>query len=148
VARAGQALAGHPLVSKVSFTGSTEIGKTIGHTAIDNMTRFSLELGGKNPMIMLGDVDVDKAIQGALMGGFLNQGQVCAAASRLYIQRSKFNQIVEGLAAAANSMTLGSGMDLNAQVNPLVSASATVGVPADRHRPQRRRQHSGRRRRG
>lgn len=126
--RAGQALAGHPLVSKVSFTGSTEIGKTIGHTAIDNMTRFSLELGGKNPMIMLGDVDVDKAIQGALMGGFLNQGQVCAAASRLYIQRSKFDQIVEGLAAAANSMTLGSGMDLNAQVNPLVSARQQQSV--------------------
>lgn len=126
--RAGQALAAHPLVSKISFTGSTEIGKTVGHAAIDNMTRFSLELGGKNPMIMLGDIDVDKAIQGALMGGFLNQGQVCAAASRLYIHRSKFNQVVEGLAAAANSMTLGSGLDLNAQVNPLVSARQQQSV--------------------
>lgn len=126
--RAGQALAAHPLVSKISFTGSTEIGKTVGHAAIDNMTRFSLELGGKNPMIMLGDIDVDKAIQGVLMGGFLNQGQVCAAASRLYIHRSKFHQVVEGLAAAANSMTLGSGMDLNAQVNPLVSARQQQSV--------------------
>lgn len=126
--RAGQALASHKLVSKISFTGSTDIGKTVGHAAVDNMTRFSLELGGKNPMVIFGDVDVDKAIQGVLMGGFLNQGQVCAAASRLYIHRSKFDQIVEGVAAAASSMTIGSGMDLNAQINPLVSARQQQSV--------------------
>jgi len=125
---AGQALASHPLVSKISFTGSTEIGKTVGHAAVDNMTRFTLELGGKNPMLVLGDADVDKAIQGVLMGGFLNQGQVCAAASRLYIHRSKFKQIVEGVAAAVNSMTLGSGMDVTAQINPLVSAKQQQSV--------------------
>ena len=125
---AGQALASHPLVSKISFTGSTEIGKTVGHAAVDNMTRFSLELGGKNPMIIFGDVPVEKAIQGAMMGGFLNQGQVCAAASRLYIHRSKFEQVVEGLAAAANSMTVGAGMDVTAQINPLVSARQQQSV--------------------
>lgn len=126
--RAGQALASHKLVSKISFTGSTDIGKTVGHAAVDNMTRFSLELGGKNPMVIFGDVDVDKAIQGVLMGGFLNQGQVCAAASRLYIHRSKFDQVVEGVAAAVNAMTIGSGMDLNAQINPLVSARQQQSV--------------------
>lgn len=126
--RAGQALASHPLVSKVTFTGSTEVGKTVGHAALDNMARFSLELGGKNPMLVFGDVDVDKAIQGAVMGGFLNQGQVCAAASRIYIHRSKFDQVVEGLAAAASSMTIGAGMDLNAQINPLVSARQQQSV--------------------
>jgi phenylacetaldehyde dehydrogenase len=126
--RAGQALASHPLVSKISFTGSTEIGKTVAHAAVDNMTRFSLELGGKNPMVVLADADIDKVIQGVLMGGFLNQGQVCAAASRLYIHRSKFDQIVEGVAAAARGMTLGSGLDLTAQVNPLVSAKQQQSV--------------------
>jgi phenylacetaldehyde dehydrogenase len=126
--RAGQALASHPLVSKISFTGSTEIGKAVAHAAVDNMTRFSLELGGKNPMVVLADADVDKAIQGVLMGGFLNQGQVCAAASRLYIHRSKFDQVVEGVADAVRGMTLGSGLDLTAQVNPLVSAKQQQSV--------------------
>nr|WP_294865236.1 aldehyde dehydrogenase family protein [uncultured Pseudogulbenkiania sp.] len=126
--RAGQALASHPLVSKISFTGSTDIGKTVAHAAVDNMTRFSLELGGKNPMVVLADADVDKAIQGVLMGGFLNQGQVCAAASRLYIHRSKFDQIVEGVADTVRGMTLGSGLDLTAQVNPLVSAKQQQSV--------------------
>ncbi|MCB6185432.1 aldehyde dehydrogenase family protein, partial [Leeia sp. TBRC 13508] len=115
-------------VSKISFTGSTDIGKTVGHAALDNMTRFSLELGGKNPMIIFGDVPVDKAIQGAIMGGFLNQGQVCAAASRLYIHRSKFDQVIEGLAAAADSMTVGAGLDVTAQINPLVSAKQKQSV--------------------
>lgn len=90
--RAGQALASHPLVSKISFTGSTDIGKTVGHAAVDYMTRFSLELSGKNPMLVFADACIDKAIHGALLGGLLNQGQVCAAASRLYIHRSKFSQ--------------------------------------------------------
>lgn len=126
--RAGQALATHPLISKITFTGSTEVGKTVAHAAVDNMTRFSLELGGKNPMVVFGDVDVDKAVQGIMMGGFLNQGQVCAAASRIYIHRSRFDQVVEGVAAAAAGMTIGAGMDLNAQVNPLVSAKQQQSV--------------------
>ncbi|MDH6148160.1 MULTISPECIES: aldehyde dehydrogenase family protein [Paraburkholderia] len=125
---AGQALASHPLVSKVTFTGSTAVGKMVGHAAVDNMTRFTLELGGKNPMIVLADTDVDKAIQGVLMGGLLNQGQVCAAASRLYIHRDRFKQIVEGVAAVANSMSIGPGMDPAAQINPLVSARQQQSV--------------------
>lgn len=118
---AGRALAGHPLIGKVSFTGSTEVGKAVGHAALDNMTRLALELGGKNPMLVLGDADIDQAVKGALLGGFLNQGQVCAAASRLYVHRSKFNMFAEALSAAVAGMRLGPGMDLDAQVNPLVS---------------------------
>ncbi|HMC45001.1 MAG TPA: aldehyde dehydrogenase family protein, partial [Caballeronia sp.] len=125
---AGQALASHPLVSKVTFTGSTAVGKTVGHAAVDNMTRFTLELGGKNPMIVLADADVDNTIQGVLMAGLLNQGQVCAAASRLYIHRDRFRQIVEGVAAAANSMSIGPGMDPTAQINPLISARQQQSV--------------------
>lgn len=125
---AGKALVSHPLVSKVTFTGSTATGKLVGHAAIDNMARFTLELGGKNPMIVLADADVDSTVQAVLSAGFLNQGQVCAAASRLYIHRSKFRQITEGVAAAVDAMSLGPGMDLQAQINPLVSARQQQSV--------------------
>jgi phenylacetaldehyde dehydrogenase len=118
----GAALASHPGVNKISFTGSTPTGKLVGAAAVQNMTRFSLELGGKNPAVMLADVDVDQAVQGALAGGFLNQGQVCAAVSRIYVHRSKYRQIADGLADVANAMTLGPGLDPSAQINPLVSA--------------------------
>ncbi|WP_179402487.1 aldehyde dehydrogenase family protein [Burkholderia guangdongensis] len=118
----GAALASHPRVNKISFTGSTPTGKLVGAAAVQNMTRFSLELGGKNPAVMLADVDVDQAVQGALAGGFLNQGQVCAAVSRIYVHRSKYQQIAGALADVANAMTLGPGLDPSAQVNPLVSA--------------------------
>ncbi|WP_126284310.1 MULTISPECIES: aldehyde dehydrogenase family protein [Burkholderia cepacia complex] len=119
----GAALASHPRVSKISFTGSTPTGRLVGHAAVENMTRFSLELGGKNPAVMLADVDVDQAVNGVLAGGLLNQGQVCAAVSRVYVHRSRYRQIAEGLASAAGSMTMGPGMDPAAQINPLVSAA-------------------------
>jgi phenylacetaldehyde dehydrogenase len=118
----GAALAAHPGVSKISFTGSTPTGKLVGTAAVQNMTRFSLELGGKNPAVMLADVDVDQAIQGVLAGGLLNQGQVCAAASRIYVHRSKYRQIADALGEIANAMKIGPGLDPAAQVNPLVSA--------------------------
>ena len=118
----GAALAAHPGLSKISFTGSTPTGKLVGTAAVQNMTRFSLELGGKNPAVMLADIDVEQAIQGALAGGFFNQGQVCAAASRIYVHRSKYRQVADGLADIANAMTLGPGLDPAAQINPLVSA--------------------------
>jgi phenylacetaldehyde dehydrogenase len=79
---AGAQLAAHPDVRKVTFTGSTFVGKKVGHAAVDHMAHFALELGGKNPMLVLEDADLDKAVEGALLAGLLNQGQVCAAASR------------------------------------------------------------------
>jgi phenylacetaldehyde dehydrogenase len=118
----GAALAAHPGINKISFTGSTPTGKLVGAAAVQNMTRFSLELGGKNPAVMLADVDVDQAIQGAIAGGFFNQGQVCAAVSRIYVHRSKYRQVAEGLAHVAKAMKLGPGLDPSAQINPLVSA--------------------------
>lgn len=117
----GAALAAHPQVNKVSFTGSTAVGKTVGIAAMNNMTRCALELGGKNPMILLADADIDKAIQGALLGGLLNQGQVCAAASRFYVHRSRYQAFVDGLAAAVRDLPMGAGMDAAAAINPLVS---------------------------
>ena len=124
-AETGHALVSSKHVGKISFTGSTAVGKLVGHSAVDNMTRVTLELGGKNPMIILDDADVDRAIDGVMLGAFLNQGQVCAAASRIYIQRKRFDAVVEGVANAMRRLSMGPGMDETAQVNPLVS---------DRHR--------------
>lgn len=120
-AQAGAALVAHPLVNKVSFTGSTAVGKQIGIAALHNMTRFTLELGGKNPMLVLEDADIDKAVAGAIAGGLLNQGQVCAAASRLYVPASRHARFVEALSAQARAMSIGPGMDPTAQVNPLAT---------------------------
>ncbi len=117
----GNALVQHPLVRKVTFTGSTEVGKQIGTAALGNMTRFSLELGGKNPMLVLPDADLVKAVGGAMMAGLLNQGQVCAAASRIYVPRNRYGEFVEALGAAVKGMSIGAGMDPSAQINPLVS---------------------------
>ena len=119
--KAGAALCSHPGIDKVAFTGSTEVGKKIGHAAIDNMTRFSLELGGKSPVIMLDDVGMEMAIGGAAGAIFFNQGQVCTAGSRLYVHKSKFDKVVDGLADVASKMPIGSGLDPATAINPLVS---------------------------
>jgi phenylacetaldehyde dehydrogenase len=124
----GNALASHPLISKVSFTGSTAVGKSVGVACMENMTRFALELGGKNPMILLEDADVEKAIQGALLGGLLNNGQVCAAASRFYVHQSIYEAFVQGLAAAVKGLSIGPGMDQEAAINPLVSRKQQQNV--------------------
>lgn len=118
---AGALLVSHPLVNKVSFTGSTAVGKQVGVAALQNMTRFTLELGGKNPMLVLADADIEKAVAGAIGGGLLNQGQVCAAASRLYVHASRYNDFVDALSAQVSSLKVGAGMDPQAQINALVS---------------------------
>jgi phenylacetaldehyde dehydrogenase len=117
----GAALIAHPGVDKISFTGSTATGKSIARTAADHLTRMTLELGGKSPMIVLADADIDAAAQGAAMGIFFNQGQVCTAGSRLFIQRPIFDRVVGRLAEAAQGMKLGSGFDPSVQLGPLVS---------------------------
>lgn len=118
---AGQALASHPLVNKVAFTGSTGVGKTVGHATIDNMTRVSLELGGKSPVIVLEDADIAKAAQGAADAIFFNQGQVCCAGSRLYVHRKIYDKVVAEVAGIANSLKLAPGLDPECGMGPLVS---------------------------
>src|SRR5687767_5626321 len=81
---AGAALAGHPGIDKIAFTGSTEVGKLVAKAAADNLTKVSLELGGKAPNIIFADADLDQAVNGAMMGIFFNQGQVCCAGSRIF----------------------------------------------------------------
>ncbi|EEH26185.1 phenylacetaldehyde dehydrogenase [Burkholderia pseudomallei Pakistan 9] len=135
----GAALASHPAVRKISFTGSTATGKLVGAAAVQNMTRFSLELGGKNPIVMLEDVDVDAALGGVAAGAFFNQGQVCAAASRIYVHRSRFRRLAEGLAGVASAMRLGPGLDPGRADQPArVRAPSRHGRPAHRRSPPRR----------
>ncbi|MDD2669468.1 aldehyde dehydrogenase family protein [Zoogloea sp.] len=118
---AGAALAAHPGIHKIAFTGSTEIGKLVGKAAMENMTRCSLELGGKSPVIVLDDVDPAVAAAGAAQAIFFNQGQVCTAGSRLYVHRSRFDEVVEQLSAIAAGMKMGPGIDPSTQIGPLVS---------------------------
>src|SRR5690606_33730999 len=90
---AGAALAAHPDVDKIAFTGSTEVGKLIVQAASNDLKKVSLELGGKSPNIILDDADLDIAIPGAAAGIFFNQGQCCNAGSRLFVQRKIFDQV-------------------------------------------------------
>ncbi len=95
----GAALTAHPQVAKVSFTGSTATGKQIARVAADRLTRVTLELGGKNPAIVLKDADPQWVIEGLMTGSFLNQGQVCAASSRIYIEAPLFDTLGQRLRA-------------------------------------------------
>lgn len=117
----GAALTSHPHVAKISFTGSTATGKGIARTAADRLTRATLELGGKNPAIVLKDADPQWVIEGLMTGSFLNQGQVCAASSRIYIEAPLFDTLVSGFEQAVKSLQVGPGMSPVAQINPLVS---------------------------
>jgi phenylacetaldehyde dehydrogenase len=119
---AGAALAAHHGVDKVAFTGSTDIGKTILRAAAGNLKRVSLELGGKSPNIIFSDADIEAAIAGAAQGIFFNQGEVCSAGSRLYIQEERFDEVVAGVADAARAIKVGHGLDADTDMGPLVSA--------------------------
>jgi phenylacetaldehyde dehydrogenase len=118
----GAALAAHPDVDKVAFTGSTEVGKLIVNAASGNLKKVSLELGGKSPNIIFEDADVDAAIAGAAQGIFFNQGEVCSAGSRLYVHQEHFDRVVEGVSNAAKAIKVGRGLDADTEMGPLVSA--------------------------
>jgi phenylacetaldehyde dehydrogenase len=108
-------------VDKIAFTGSTSVGKSINKSATDTLKRVSLELGGKSPVIVLPDADVDNVIRGAAGAIFFNAGQVCAAGSRLYVHRKIFDRVVDGVGGAAEKIRLGPGLDPDTQMGPLVS---------------------------
>jgi phenylacetaldehyde dehydrogenase len=118
---AGAALAAHDQVDKIAFTGSTEVGKLIVHAATGNLKKVSLELGGKSPNVVFKDSDLDGAISGSASAIFFNHGQCCCAGSRLYVERPVFDQVVEGVAARAKKIRVGSGLDASTQMGPLVS---------------------------
>lgn len=125
---AGEALVRHPLVSKVSFTGSTTTGKHINRLATESLKKVTLELGGKSPTIVFDDADLEQAIVGAANAIFTNAGQICVAGSRLYVQRGIFDQVVEGVARRADSLVLGAGLDPATQLGPLINARQQARV--------------------
>ena len=104
---AGAALAAHPGIDKVAFTGSTEVGKLIAKSAADNLTKVSLELGGKAPNIVFADADLEQAVNGAMMGIFFNQGQVCCAGSRLFVEERVKDEFLDRFKAKAETVSVG-----------------------------------------
>ncbi len=118
---AGQPLVEHPDVDKVAFTGSTEVGRLIMKTAADTVKNVTLELGGKSPNILLPDADLSRAVPGALNGIMFNQGQVCTAGSRVFVQKKMYDNVVADLASHAGNIQQGAGLDPNTEMGPLVS---------------------------
>lgn len=119
---AGQALVEHRDVDKISFTGSPEVGRQIQKTAADTFKRVTLELGGKSPQIVMEDADVEAAVQGIAMGLFFNQGEVCAAGTRILVHRSLYDTVVEALGHAAESQVLGAPLSPETTLGALVNA--------------------------
>ncbi len=117
----GRAIVRHPKVAKISFTGSTEVGREIAAEAGRRLARVSLELGGKAPSIITPDADIDAILEGNIMGGLLNCGQVCAAYTRFYVDHKRSGEFAEKIAAIAGGMHLGNGLDPSTHLGPLVS---------------------------
>ncbi|MGH8537197.1 MAG: aldehyde dehydrogenase family protein [Gammaproteobacteria bacterium] len=118
---AGAALAAHPGIDKVAFTGSTEVGKLIAKSAADNLTKVSLELGGKAPNIVFADADLEQAVNGAMMGIFFNQGQVCCAGSRLFVEERIKDEFLDRFKAKAETVSVGDPALKTTQMGPQVS---------------------------
>jgi phenylacetaldehyde dehydrogenase len=119
---AGAALAAHPDVDKVAFTGSTEVGKHIVKASAGNLKKVTLELGGKSPNVIFSDADPEVAAAGAASAIFFNHGQCCCAGSRLFIEKPVYDEVVERIAKIADGMKVGPGMHPDTQMGPLVSA--------------------------
>ncbi len=118
---AGAPLVAHAKVRKIAFTGSAEVGKLIMRSAADQLKRVSLELGGKSPNIFFSDADFENAVDGALFGTFINQGEVCSAGSRVLVQKDIYKKFVDAAAAKAKTIRLGPGKDRETKMGPLVS---------------------------
>jgi betaine-aldehyde dehydrogenase len=117
----GAPLVQHPDVNKIAFTGSSAVGKIIVKQAADTVKRVTLELGGKSPNIFFADADFEAAIDGALFGVFINQGEVCSAGSRILVQKSIYKKFVEAMTEKAKKVTLGAPLDRATKMGPLIS---------------------------
>src|SRR5207237_7137184 len=117
----GAPLLQHPDVNKIACTGSSAVGKNILKQAADTMKRVTLVLGGKSPNIFFADADFENAIDGALFGVFVNQGEVCSAGSRVLVQKSIYKKFVEAMTEKAKKVTLGPPLDRGTKMGPLVS---------------------------
>ncbi|MFC7061024.1 aldehyde dehydrogenase family protein [Halobacillus seohaensis] len=126
--KAGEAIVTHHLVDKVSFTGSTDVGKEVMKKSADQIKNVTLELGGKSPTITLDDANITEAIEGAFNGTMYNHGQNCSACTRVYVHRKHYNQVVQELAEHVGMVKLGAGMDSETDMGPLVSEKQKQSV--------------------
>jgi betaine-aldehyde dehydrogenase len=117
----GAALVAHPQVDKIAFTGSVPVGKVIAKEAADTLKRVTLELGGKSPNIFFADADFEAAIDGALFGIFINQGEVCSAGSRILVQRSIYSRFVEAMTEKAKAIKVGNPLSPDTKMGPVIS---------------------------
>ena len=140
---AGGAIVRHPLVDKIAFTGSTEVGKEIHRETADTLKRVSLELGGKSPNIVFADADIAEAVKGALVGVFFNQGQVCCAGTRLFVEEKMHDEFADAVAKARRRHEAGAGP----RPRHAGRAAGQPGAARPRHRLPRDRQEGGRARR-
>ncbi|QAR32648.1 aldehyde dehydrogenase family protein [Geovibrio thiophilus] len=124
----GKYLAGHPQVNKVSFTGSTEVGREVGYAALRHMTRMTLELGGKSPILVFEDADVATVADATRYSIFYNSGQICSAGSRMYVHESIYDETVEAVAAVAGSIRLHPGLDPECDMGPVISKGAQESI--------------------
>ena len=120
----GVELTSNPLVRKLSFTGSTQVGKQLIQQCAPDVKRITLELGGNAPFIVFGDADLDAAVAGAVASKFRNAGQTCVCANRFYIQRSIYSLFAEKLTAAVQDLKVGNGMEVDVEMGPLISSKA------------------------
>jgi acyl-CoA reductase-like NAD-dependent aldehyde dehydrogenase len=125
---AGGPLLTHPFVDKVSFTGSKEIGKLIMRTCADQLKRVTLELGGKSPNIVFADADLAAAVPGTCNGVFGNQGEVCSAGSRVFVERTIYDDVLARMTEFSRGIRLGSGLDPDTTMGPLVSSEQLARV--------------------
>ncbi|MFA7667566.1 MAG: NAD-dependent succinate-semialdehyde dehydrogenase [Burkholderiaceae bacterium] len=124
----GQELCTNPLVRKVSFTGSTEVGRILLRQSADTVKKLSLELGGNAPFIVFDDADLDAAVEGAIASKYRNAGQTCVCANRLYVQDGVYDAFAEKFAARVAQLKVGNGVDAGVVVGPLIEASAVAKV--------------------
>ena len=124
----GEELATNPLVRKLTFTGSTEVGSTLMQQAASTIKRVSFELGGNAPFIVFDDANLDDAVKGAIAGKFRNAGQTCVSINRFYVQESVYNTFAEKLTVAVKNLKIADGLAEGTQVGPLINSSAVEKV--------------------
>jgi len=126
----GKSLTSSQLVRKITFTGSTRVGKLLMKNAADNMQKVSMELGGNAPFLIFNDADMTKAITGAMASKFRNGGQTCVSANRIFVQSGIYNKFIEQFSKAVNSLKIGNGLKPNVQLGPLINKSSLDKVEA------------------
>ncbi len=124
----GKEFCENPAVRKLTFTGSTEVGRILLKQAADQIMKCSMELGGNAPFIVFDDADLDAAVEGAMISKYRNNGQTCVCANRLYVQAGVYDAFAEKLAAAVEKMKVGDGLESGSQLGPLINKAAVEKV--------------------